>query len=73
MYTTNDSYIEWADKAWDWSRSVDLVSDNYLVYDGTDDTIQCSELNHLQWSYNAGVYLYGAATMWNIVLHHHHQ
>lgn len=66
MYTGNSSYSDWADKMWDWSRSVGLVSDNFLVYDGTDDTIDCRELNHLQWSYNAGVYLYGAATMWNI-------
>ncbi|KAF2166123.1 glycoside hydrolase family 76 protein [Zasmidium cellare ATCC 36951] len=66
MYTGNTSYNEWADRAWEWSRSVGLVSDTYLVYDGTDDNLDCKELNHLQWSYNSGVYLMAAATMWNI-------
>ncbi|KAK4494275.1 hypothetical protein PRZ48_014573 [Zasmidium cellare] len=66
MYTNNQSYIEWATKSWDWARSVELVSDNYLVYDGTDDNLDCKELNHLQWSYNAGVYLYGSAILWNM-------
>lgn len=67
MYTGNASYAEQADKMWDWSRSVGLLSDEYFVYDGTDDTLNCTELNHIQWSYNAGVFLYGAATMWNFV------
>lgn len=67
MYTGNATYAEEADKMWDWVRTVGLISDEYFVYDGSDDTLNCTELNHIQWSYNAGVFLYGAATMWNIV------
>lgn len=67
MYTGNATYAEEADKMWDWVRTVGLISNEYFVYDGSDDTLNCTELNHIQWSYNAGVFLYGAATMWNFV------
>lgn len=67
MYTGNATYAEEADKMWDWCRTVGLISNEYFVYDGSDDTLNCTELNHIQWSYNAGVFLYGAATMWNFV------
>lgn len=67
MYTGNQDYLDWAEQTWDWSRSVDMVSDSFEVFDGTDDTKGCIDMNHIQWSYNAGVYLYGAAVMWNVV------
>lgn len=67
MYTGNMTYAEQASRMYDWSASVGLVSEQYFVYDGTDDTLNCTEMNHIQWSYNAGVYMYGAAVMWNIV------
>lgn len=66
-YTGNQTYLDWAAKMWDWVVAVDLVSDNYQVYDGTDDNKNCTDLNHIQWSYNSGVFLLGAATMWNQV------
>ena len=66
-YTGNSSYVEWAERAWDWVASVGLMDDSYHFFDGTDDTINCTSVNHIQWSYNAGIYLLGAATMWNIV------
>ncbi|KAF1808758.1 mannan endo-1,6-alpha-mannosidase DCW1 precursor [Eremomyces bilateralis CBS 781.70] len=65
-YTGNQSYVNWADEMWDWTAGSGLMSDDYHFYDGTDDRQNCSEVNHIQWTYNAGVYLYGAATMWNI-------
>lgn len=67
MYTQNATYLDWAEKAWDWSVNIGLVSPIYQVFDGTDDDQNCSRLNHVEWSYNAGVYLLGAATMWNQV------
>ncbi|CAK1363819.1 Mannan endo-1,6-alpha-mannosidase DCW1 [Cercospora beticola] len=66
MYTKNTTFSEWADRTWDWSRSIGMISDDYHVYDGSDDKLDCRELNHFQWSYNAGVYLNAAAVMWNI-------
>lgn len=64
-YTGNSSYSDWAVKTWDWSTDIGLV-DNFNVYDGSDDTKNCTEKDHIQWTYNAGIYLYGCATMWNI-------
>jgi len=65
-YTGNQTYAEWAEKAFVWTHDIGLMSDDYYFYDGSDDKINCTELNHIQWSYNAGVYLLGAATMWNL-------
>ncbi|RAL65946.1 hypothetical protein DID88_005607 [Monilinia fructigena] len=64
-YTGNDTYAQWADKTWDWMESVGLLDENYYVYDGSDDTINCTKLNHIQWTYNAGAFLLGAANMYN--------
>ncbi|KAL0260511.1 hypothetical protein SLS55_004200 [Diplodia seriata] len=65
-YTNNDTYSNWAEQAWDWTVAIGLMDGNFHFYDGTDDRINCTQINHIQWTYNAGVYLYGAATMWNI-------
>lgn len=65
-YTGNTTYSDWAETAWDWTVAIGLMDKNYHFYDGTDDTINCTQINHIQWTYNAGVFLYGAATMWNI-------
>ncbi|KAI9708229.1 MAG: hydrolase 76 protein [Bogoriella megaspora] len=65
-YTGNTTYSEWADKTWDWTNSVGLITPQYVVWDGSDDTDNCTSFNHIQWSYNAAVYLLGAAEMWNI-------
>ena len=68
-YTHNETYFKWADKMWDWvaDPTIGLVTDTYQVYDGTDDTNNCSDTNRVQWSYNSGVFLLGVATMWNQV------
>jgi len=65
-YTGNTTYIDWANKMWDWVSAVGLMDNSYHFYDGTDDTLNCSQVNHIQWTYNAGVYLLGASTMWNV-------
>jgi mannan endo-1,6-alpha-mannosidase len=64
-YTGNDTYAQWADKTWDWMAGVGLLDNNYYIYDGSDLTINCSNVNHLQWTYNAGAFLLGAANMYN--------
>lgn len=66
-YTQNSTYLEWAERTWDWVVLVGLIDENYKVYDGSDDTLNCTELDRVQWTYNAGVFLYGAAVMWNQV------
>ena len=66
-YTGNTTYYTYANQMWDWVTNVGLMSPTYQIFDGSDDTLNCSEFNHIQWSYNAGVFLYGAAIMWNKV------
>jgi mannan endo-1,6-alpha-mannosidase len=66
-YTGNETYAEWATKAYHWSIDVGLISGAFQVFDGTDSAINCSDLNHIQWSYNTGVYMLGAAMMYNKV------
>lgn len=66
-YTGNTTYSDWAVKMWDWTARVGLQSTTYQFFDGTDDTLNCTQVNHIQWTYNAGVFLHGAASMWNLV------
>lgn len=53
----------WANTVYDWSVQVGLVNDQFDVFDGTDEKNGCADLNHNQWSYNVGVYMYGSAVM----------
>ncbi|KAF4632523.1 hypothetical protein G7Y89_g5609 [Cudoniella acicularis] len=64
-YTGNDTYAQWAERTWEWMESIKLIDQNYYVYDGSDDTINCTRVNMLQWTYNAGAMLLGAANMYN--------
>ena len=66
-YTGNQTYFDWVEKVWDWMVEIDLISPSFQVFDGTDVTINCTQLDHIQWSYNGGVLLLAAATMWNQV------
>lgn len=68
-YTGDPMYAEWAVKVWDWMWAIRLIDhDNYNIYDNSEaDTLNCTELEHLQWTYNPAVLLYGAAVMYNIV------
>ena len=67
MYTGNQTYADWAERAWDWVNSINLMDDQYRVFDGSDDTKGCSQINQIQWTYNNGVFLLGAANMYNWV------
>lgn len=64
-YTGNNTYAEWAEKTWDWTAAVGLLDNSYYVYDGSDDLLNCSRVNRIQWTYNAGAYLLGAANMYS--------
>ncbi|KAF2733443.1 hypothetical protein EJ04DRAFT_553369 [Polyplosphaeria fusca] len=66
QYTGNQTYADWAAKIFDWSKAVGLVSDKYEVFDGTNDKTNCTDRDHTEWSYNVGVYLHGAAAMYNL-------
>ncbi|KAK5723806.1 i-AAA protease yme1 [Elasticomyces elasticus] len=65
-YTGNQTYVNWADRTWNWMSAIGLIDlRNYNVYDGSDDTLNCTELDHTQWSYNPAILLYGTAMLYN--------
>jgi len=70
-YTGDDMYSDWAEEIWDWMWRIGLIDTNYNVYDNTvADILNCTTIDHTQWTYNAGTMLMGASTMWNIVRFH---
>ena len=64
-YTGNQTYVDWAEKSWDWMSAVSLFDVRYNVFDGTDDKINCSQVDHTTWTYNAGMLLSGASVLSN--------
>lgn len=64
-FTGNQTYVDWAEKVWDWVEDIGLMSSSYDIYDGTDEKINCSAVDHHQWTYNVGTFLYGTATLAN--------
>ena len=67
VYTGNDTYAQWAEKVWDWQAAIGLIGPAYEAFDGSDDTINCTQIDHLRLTYNAGTLLMGAAHMYNYV------
>ena len=64
-YTGNATYLDWAEKSWDWMSAVGLFDSQLNVFDGTDDTKNCTEVDHTTWTYNAGMLLSGSAVLAN--------
>lgn len=64
--TGNDTYLDWAEKIWDWSYDVGFIEKStFHVYDGADSRDNCAEVNKFSFTYTSGIYLYGAAVMAN--------
>lgn len=51
------TYLDWAHRVSEWSFNIGLIDDSYDVFDGTDDSGNCSEINHIQWTASAGQFL----------------
>ena len=66
-YTGNATYAEWANRAWNWTKETGLITPDYQVYDGTTVDSNCSSYDRTKWTYTAGIYLHGAAVMYNYV------
>jgi mannan endo-1,6-alpha-mannosidase len=64
-YTGNATYVEWAERAWDWMATIGLFDSEYNVFDGTDEKINCTELNHIAWTYNPAILIHGTANLYN--------
>ena len=66
-YTGNETYATWANKAWDWLASTPNLTPDMVVNDGSDIKKNCTDANGIQWTYNYGTMLMGAANMYDIV------
>lgn len=67
-FTGNGTYALWAEKVYDWEVSVGLIDSDYSIYDGIDineATKTCTKVNKVQFTYNAGVWLQGAAALYD--------
>lgn len=67
LYTGNSSYSDWAETTWDWMDEIGLIGSEYQIYDGTAVSDNCSSIDHIQWTYNAGLFLLGAANLYQFV------
>jgi mannan endo-1,6-alpha-mannosidase len=64
-FTGNSTYYDWAERVWDWTVATALIDDSYRVFDGASVTDNCATVQKLQWTYNSGIYIYGAAMLYN--------
>ncbi|KAI4633664.1 uncharacterized protein J4E87_000828 [Alternaria ethzedia] len=67
MYTKNDTYAKWAEKAFDWMANSPILPGDGQVYDGTSISTNppCSDADQTPWTYNYGIMIAGAAYMYN--------
>ncbi|KAL9027238.1 MAG: hypothetical protein Q9196_004211 [Gyalolechia fulgens] len=65
MYTRNQTYADWAERVWNWTEGTGMMNQDYDFFDGGHTDKNCTDVNRQQWTYNAGVYLLGAANMYN--------
>ncbi|CAG8961920.1 hypothetical protein HYFRA_00014078 [Hymenoscyphus fraxineus] len=66
LYSGNQSYADEAIRTWDWMWNVNLIKhDTYHIVDGAHNTDNCTQMDTNTWTYNSGVFLLGAAAMYN--------
>lgn len=61
--TGNNTYLEWAEKVWDWTEGVGMIDADFNVHDGASASHDCKDINPVTFSYSAAIYLYGAAVL----------
>jgi mannan endo-1,6-alpha-mannosidase len=67
-YTGNQTYADWAVKIYDWTKKVGLITDQFEVYDGSDDKTNCATVaDKTQWTYNNAMFLHGSAFMFDFM------
>ncbi|KAH7033088.1 glycoside hydrolase family 76 protein [Microdochium trichocladiopsis] len=64
-YTGNQTYADWAGKVWTWLEGHELIDSEYNVFDGAGIVDECATHDKAQWTYNAGIYLHGAAALYD--------
>lgn len=64
--TGEQSYLDWANTAWDWMWDHDLIDhDRYRIYDGIGIGNSCTDINYASFTYLSGIILYGATVLHN--------
>ncbi|KAI8635203.1 glycoside hydrolase family 76 protein [Xylariaceae sp. FL1651] len=63
--TNNETYFQWAEKVWDWSQKIGFIGKDFTVFDGASSSKQCKDINPVSFSYSQGIYMYGAAMLFN--------
>ncbi|TVY37852.1 Mannan endo-1,6-alpha-mannosidase [Lachnellula subtilissima] len=64
-FTGNQTYLDWAEKSFQWMKDVNLLDDDYHIYDGANDDKNCNDTNKVIWTYNGAIALYGSAILYN--------
>lgn len=67
LYTGNQTYADWADKTYRWMETSKLMLDDFQIYDGARIGDNCTTPSKIQWTYNIGTMIMGAANMYNYV------
>ncbi|VVT50452.1 uncharacterized protein SAPINGB_P002768 [Magnusiomyces paraingens] len=67
-FNGDNTYIEWAEKTWDWMVDHNYIVTNtsaYKIMDGATIDSNCMKISPEQWTYNAGLMLSGAAYLYD--------
>ena len=66
-YLKNDTYAKTAEKVWDWMEELFFHEDDgeLVIYDGAPIEENCTDHTTLKWSYTYGIFMSGAAYMYN--------
>ncbi|KAM9912128.1 hypothetical protein OXX69_002860 [Metschnikowia pulcherrima] len=67
-YTGEELYLEVAEKVYEWMWGVGFFSedsDGFIIYDGAEDTTNCTDLTVHKWSYTYGIFMAGSAYLYN--------
>ncbi|KAF2142722.1 glycoside hydrolase family 76 protein, partial [Aplosporella prunicola CBS 121167] len=66
-FSGNQTYADWAEKAYVWTQQIGLIDQTNHVLDGADVAKNCSanSIEKTEWSNSAAAFLYGAAVMSN--------
>ncbi|KAK6197081.1 cell wall mannosidase [Scheffersomyces amazonensis] len=67
-YLGNDTYVETAEKVWDWMYGVGFMvhtQQGFVLYDGADISTNCTDITKYQWSYTYGIMMAGCAYLYD--------
>lgn len=68
-YTGNQTYVDWAEKVWQWMETsvlFDTVDNQLYIWDNTDADLGCVTAENHPWSYNYATLMVGAAYLYNM-------